>query len=229
VRKSLCAALGTMIALGATAVSAEEAIARMHAGDAEWCRSNGADWIIAGMDRNAEQRKEDWWAHPMGDRASAFAFFDSERVVRAENLAGGYVFCFSTVNGLCKAEFPSHVCHATITTRGGNHVIGTFFSSPSPVVRNGQVVQGELMSVESDQNRITSGTTIPLPARSVPVPADYCRGFSFDACERMKAQVATGSSPTYCKPGFAIVGNPANVGLTNEQLRICYVTARFKE
>jgi hypothetical protein len=218
-----------MIALGATAASAEEAIARRHAGDAEWCRSNGADWIIAGMDGNAEQRKEDWWTHPMGDRASVFAFFDSERVVRAENLTGGYVFCFSTVNGSCMPEFPSHVCHATITTRGGNHVIGTFFFTPSPVVRSGQVVQVEFMKFESDQNRITTGTTVPLPTPSPPVAADYCRGFSLDACERMKAQVAKGKSPTYCKPGFAIVGNPANAGLTNEQLRICYITSSFKE
>jgi hypothetical protein len=204
VRKFLAAALGTMIAVGATATRAEEAIARRHAGDAEWCRSNGADWIIAGMDGNAEQRKENWRAQPMGDRASAFAFFDGERVVRAENLSDGYVFCFSTVNGLCKPEFPSHVCHATITTRGGDHVIGTFFSTPSPIVRNGRVVQGEFMKFESDQNRITAGTTVPLPNPSPPVASDYCRGFSFDACERMKAQVVTGKSPPYCKPGFAI-------------------------
>jgi hypothetical protein len=229
VRTLICAALGLTIALGAISAGAEDAIARRHTGDAAWCRTNGADWIIAGMDGNAAQRKEDWWVYPMGDRVSACEFFDSERVVRAENVTDGYVFCSSTVNGMCEPEFPSHVCHGTITTRGGKHTIGTFFLVTTPVVRNGRTVQGELMRFESDQNRIANGTTVPLPAPSAPVAADYCRGFSFDACERMKAQVATGTSPTYCKPGFAIVGNPANVGLTNEQLRICYVTSNFKK
>jgi hypothetical protein len=229
VSKTLCAAFGLNIAVGAIAASAEEAIGRRHTGDVEWCRSNGADWIIAGMDNNAELRKEDWSTHPMGDRSSAFEYFDSERVVRAENVTDGYVFCFSTVNGMCKPEFPSHACHAMITMRDGRHVAGTFFLVPNQVVRNGRLVQTEFMMFESDQNRTTNGRTVPLPVPSAPVAADYCRGFSVDACEPMKAQVATGTSPAYCKPGFAIVGSPANVGLTNEQLRICYVTSSFKK
>ena len=160
----------------------------------------------------------------MGDRASAFTFFDSERLVRAEDLTGGYVFGFSTVSGLGKPEFPSQVCHKR---RRSYHWDILFHAKPCWSERSSRSKPINDVRKRSEPNNRC--TTIPLPLPSPPVAADYCRGFSLDACERMKAQVATGKSPPYCKPGFAIVGNPANFGLTNEQLRICYVTSRSKE
>jgi hypothetical protein len=56
-----------------------------------------------------------------------------------------------------------------------------------------------------------------------PNPADYCQGFSTDACERIKAVVMSGKRPAYCKPGFARVGS----GLDDEQLRACYVVDAY--
>ena len=50
-------------------------------------------------------------------------------------------------------------------------------------------------------------------------PAQYCKGFSPEACARIVAAVEGKSKPSYCKPGFALVGS----GLNAEQLRICYV------
>jgi hypothetical protein len=61
-----------------------------------------------------------------------------------------------------------------------------------------------------------------------PVPTDYCVNFAPDACERIKkvveAYTPSEAPPTYCKPGFALVGS----GLTSEQLRICYVITGFR-
>ena len=48
--------------------------------------------------------------------------------------------------------------------------------------------------------------------------ADYCAGFSSDACERIKKVVESNVPPAFCKPGFGLAGS----GLTPEQLRICY-------
>jgi len=50
-------------------------------------------------------------------------------------------------------------------------------------------------------------------------PAEYCVGFSSDACDRIRKVVETKTRPAFCKPGFGLVGS----GLTAEQLRICYV------
>lgn len=50
---------------------------------------------------------------------------------------------------------------------------------------------------------------------------DYCSDFSADACARIKKGVETDVPPTFCKPGFGLVGS----GLTPEQLRICYARA----
>jgi hypothetical protein len=62
-----------------------------------------------------------------------------------------------------------------------------------------------------------------------PVPTDYCVNFAPDACERIKRVIEAYSPsqppPSYCKPGFAIVGS----GLTPEQLRICYVITGFRQ
>ena len=61
-----------------------------------------------------------------------------------------------------------------------------------------------------------------------PVPAAYCVGFAPDACERIKkvveAYTPSQPPPTFCKPGFALVGS----GLTSEQSRICYVITGFR-
>jgi hypothetical protein len=67
-------------------------------------------------------------------------------------------------------------------------------------------------------------------ARTVrrPLSTDYCVDFTSDACERIKKVVEaykpSQPPPSYCKPGFALVGS----GLTDEQLRICYVITGFK-
>ncbi len=50
-------------------------------------------------------------------------------------------------------------------------------------------------------------------------PAEYCVGFSPDACGRIRKVVEAKIQPAFCKPGFGLVGS----GLTAEQLRICYV------
>ena len=50
-------------------------------------------------------------------------------------------------------------------------------------------------------------------------PEEYCKGFSSEACNRMKSTIDAKQTPPYCKPGFAVVGS----GLSAEQLRICYV------
>jgi hypothetical protein len=50
-------------------------------------------------------------------------------------------------------------------------------------------------------------------------PANYCAGFSEEACARITSAAEAQVKPSYCKPGFALVGS----GLSAEQLRICYV------
>jgi hypothetical protein len=65
-------------------------------------------------------------------------------------------------------------------------------------------------------------TTVAIDAESVRIglsPESYCKGFSADACNRMKSVIDTKERPSFCKQGFALVGS----GLTDEQLRICYV------
>jgi hypothetical protein len=61
-----------------------------------------------------------------------------------------------------------------------------------------------------------------------PTATQYCVGFSPDACDRIKkvvdAYTPSEPLPNYCNPGFALVGS----GLTDEQLRICYVITGFK-
>jgi|SRR5665213_9116 len=54
-------------------------------------------------------------------------------------------------------------------------------------------------------------------------PAEYCAGFSAQACDRIKAVFESKRTPAFCKPGFAVVGNEANKGLTPEQIRMCYM------
>jgi hypothetical protein len=61
-----------------------------------------------------------------------------------------------------------------------------------------------------------------LPPPSKPDPAEYCVGFSPAACARIRAGVEAQVAPSYCKPGFTLVGG----GLTSEQYRICYVRPR---
>lgn len=51
-----------------------------------------------------------------------------------------------------------------------------------------------------------------------PRPQDYCQGFSTVECSRIQAGVEAGAKPSFCVPGFGLVGS----GLTPEQLRICY-------
>ena len=56
-------------------------------------------------------------------------------------------------------------------------------------------------------------------ARPEPQWTDYCKGFLEDACARIRKIVEAKVTPSYCKPGFAVVPT----SLSNEQLRICYV------
>ena len=83
--------------------------------------------------------------------------------------------------------------------------------------------------------------TIPVPPRSVlgavaalactppklppPNPADYCKGFSAEACRRMEAVGLSGQNPSYCKEGFALVGS----GLSGEQARTCHVVRAYAQ
>jgi hypothetical protein len=50
-------------------------------------------------------------------------------------------------------------------------------------------------------------------------PKDYCVGFSKDACGRMSSVITSAVKPKYCKSDFAL----GNSGLSDEQMRICYV------
>jgi hypothetical protein len=60
-------------------------------------------------------------------------------------------------------------------------------------------------------------------AQQIPRPepqwTDYCKDFSEEACARIRKVVEAKVTPSYCKPGFAVVPT----ALSNEQLRICYV------
>jgi hypothetical protein len=66
------------------------------------------------------------------------------------------------------------------------------------------------------------------PLKNAPLPepqwTDYCKGFSEDACARIRKVVEAKVTPSYCKPGFAVVPT----SLSNEQLRICYVMPPLK-
>ncbi len=64
----------------------------------------------------------------------------------------------------------------------------------------------------------TLGAINPSVATSPDRQPDYCTGFSYDACSRIRSTIETGIRPPYCAPGFGLVGS----GLTPEQQRICY-------
>ena len=51
--------------------------------------------------------------------------------------------------------------------------------------------------------------------------ANYCLGFSPGACARIIAAAEAKSKPSYCRPGYELVGS----GLSPEQIRICQVIA----
>lgn len=84
---------------------------------------------------------------------------------------------------------------------------------------------GEIACAAADQARL------PQPVQPLPkdTPDQYCTGFSGEACARIAAAVEAKPKPPYCKPGFGLTGS----GLSNEQLRICYVIgneeARLRE
>ena len=54
-------------------------------------------------------------------------------------------------------------------------------------------------------------------------PREYCNGFSTDACSRIVAAIKSRTNPTYCKPGFAVLGSAESQGLSPEQVRICFL------
>jgi hypothetical protein len=66
------------------------------------------------------------------------------------------------------------------------------------------------------------------PPKNAPPPeppwTDYCKDFSQEACFRIRKVVEAKVTPSYCKPGFAVVPT----SLSNEQLRICYVMPRLE-
>ena len=66
------------------------------------------------------------------------------------------------------------------------------------------------------------------PPKNAPAPepqwTEYCRDFSSDACARIRKVVEAKVTPSYCKPGFAVVPT----SLSDEQLRICYVMPKLK-
>jgi hypothetical protein len=66
------------------------------------------------------------------------------------------------------------------------------------------------------------------PPKNAPRPepqwTDYCKDFSQETCARIRKVVEAKVTPSYCKPGFAVVPT----SLSNEQLRICYVMPPLK-
>lgn len=75
------------------------------------------------------------------------------------------------------------------------------------------------------------GPTIAPELKSSPRPPqhplrrqDYCKGFSEEACGRIRQVVEATITPDYCKPGFAVVPTK----LSGEQLRICSIMPRLK-
>lgn len=68
-----------------------------------------------------------------------------------------------------------------------------------------------------------SDARLDEPPKDAPRPepkwTDYCKDFSEEACARIRKVVEAKVTPTYCKPGFAVVPT----SLSKDQLRICYV------
>jgi hypothetical protein len=75
---------------------------------------------------------------------------------------------------------------------------------------------GSRMSPENQEAQTVG--SLPVTQVSSPVPS-YCEGFAPDACGRIENVIEAKKLPPFCEPGFALVGS----GLTDEQLRICYV------
>lgn len=71
-------------------------------------------------------------------------------------------------------------------------------------------------------------TRFDEPPKDAPRPepkwTDYCKDFSEQACMRIRTVVEAKVTPSYCKPGFAVVPT----SLSPEQLRICYVMPPLK-
>lgn len=70
-------------------------------------------------------------------------------------------------------------------------------------------------------------TRLEEPSRPEPkdTPAQYCVGFSPEACARITAAAEAKSKPSYCKPGFGLYGS----GLSPEQSRICSVISNEED
>lgn len=84
-------------------------------------------------------------------------------------------------------------------------------------------VMGVIASIACSGAKDTFLQSLRAQKSPPPNPADYCRGFSAEACERIKSVGMSGKKPSYCKPGFARAGS----GLDDEQLRTCYVVNAY--
>lgn len=80
-------------------------------------------------------------------------------------------------------------------------------------------IAGEIGAIACARAQAATAAIDAESARRGRSPEEYCKGFSSDACDRMKSTIDTKQSPPYCRQGFALVGS----GLSAEQLRICYV------
>lgn len=63
------------------------------------------------------------------------------------------------------------------------------------------------------------------PKLPPPNPADYCKGFTAEACQRMQTIGLSGKNPSYCREGFAL----ASSGLSDEQARTCHVVQAYTQ
>jgi hypothetical protein len=111
-------------------------------------------------------------------------------------------------------------CHGRFRDETGAHIGSTQYAPPRSIA--GRI--GKIACAGAKDTRFEESSR-PQPKDTA---AQYCQGFSPEACWRIKAAAEANQKPTYCKTGFGLVAS----GLSAEQIRICSVIAneeaRFK-
>jgi hypothetical protein len=104
-------------------------------------------------------------------------------------------------------------CQGRFRDETGRHIGPAQYAPPRSIA--GRI--GEIACVGAKDTRLEESSR-PQPKDTA---AQYCKGFSPDACWRIKAAAEANQKPIYCKPGFGLVTS----GLSAEQIRICSVVA----
>jgi hypothetical protein len=158
------------------------------------------------------------WKRLEADNGAAFAI-DLASISHNTNGSAIAVTCIVD-NDACPPPNMSRFlfdCHGHYTDidRGGSATIAPPRSVVGQMAALACVGARDTRFADDSNHADLSGTT----------PAEYCQGFSPDACVRIKAMVNGQAPLPSCKAGYGLVGS----GYTPEQIRACSVSGTLRD